>query len=415
VLSGVIAAQVALQGLAFASGLILVHWLSIKAYAEYSVTFGFGASVALLVDLGFAGSVISLVGDRVADADVVGNYIRVGRRMRNRALSVGIPLGAVVFHIVVRRQGWPLVEQAGLYATVVATLLGRSILDYYSLPLLMHRDYVRFYTPQIVGTAVRVLATAAAFAAGVLSAIVASALNAAVFVANGVRFRSSVKERVREPLHSDPAYEKEMRHYVAPLIPGLVYVAFQGQVGVLLASLVGATRSVAEVGALSRLGQVFLVPAALAGVVVIPYIAASAASRVRRRMAVVMALATAGVGSICLATFLFPHEVLFVLGRRYSQLGAAVGWAMVASGLSYLSGTVYALNFARRFVYYWGTLGGPLASIGAQALVIVLFDVHTTLGIQFVLVTSTCVELAFNCAGTIYGFRRGPRIGRKDG
>jgi hypothetical protein len=114
--------------------------------------------------------------------------------------------------------------------------------------------------------------------------------------------------------------------------------------------------------------------------------------------------------SACLATFVFPDEVLVVLGRRYSHLGTAVGWAMVASGLAYLSGTVYALNFARRFVYYWGTVGGPVVSLGSQALVITLFDVHTTLGIQFVLVTSTGVELAFNCAGTAYGFWRGPRL-----
>jgi hypothetical protein len=48
-----------------------------------------------------------------------------------------------------------------------------------------------------------------------------------------------------------------MLHYLSPIIPGIIFTAVQGQISVLLITLFGQTKSIAEVAALGRLGQLF--------------------------------------------------------------------------------------------------------------------------------------------------------------
>ncbi|WP_257237060.1 hypothetical protein, partial [Nostoc sp. 'Peltigera malacea cyanobiont' DB3992] len=47
------------------------------------MAFGFQSTFGILIDLGFSGTIIALVGDRIYDKKVVGSYIYAGKHFRN--------------------------------------------------------------------------------------------------------------------------------------------------------------------------------------------------------------------------------------------------------------------------------------------------------------------------------------------
>jgi len=62
--------------------ILLLRWLSVEAYAQYSVAFGFQNTLGVLVDLGISGSIVALVGDRGSDKEIVGT-IQSAKYFRN--------------------------------------------------------------------------------------------------------------------------------------------------------------------------------------------------------------------------------------------------------------------------------------------------------------------------------------------
>lgn len=408
-LSGVFAGQGSVQLLLALSGFLLIRWMSVTSYAQYTITFGFVATLSLVVDLGFANAVIALVGPRIDDPAIVGGFISAGRRIRNQLMSVALPMGAGLFVITTNRQHWGLRTQVALYATVVVSVVARGLFDYYQLPLLMHRRYREYYGPQVAAGVGRLAATVVAWATGAMTAIVASLINAAVLLANGSSFRRRVASRPFERQNVSPHLAREMRHYVAPLVPAIAFAAVQSQMGILVAAVFAHTRSIAQVGALTRLGQLFLIPNALTAVVVGPYVARLGRQRLASGYLRVLRLAAAAGAAVSAACFLWPAVPLLALGSRYSDLTASVGWYVLASTLSYLSSLLYAMNAARRFVYFWASVGGPVLVVLVQGVALATFDASTTLGIQYVLVCTNATLLGLNLMATLWGFGRGPR------
>src|SRR5690625_2710448 len=74
--------QGALQLIQVLSGFFLFRWLSVEQYAQYSVVFACQSTAGMLVELGFLGAIVALVGNRIQDKKVLGNYIRAGRFFR---------------------------------------------------------------------------------------------------------------------------------------------------------------------------------------------------------------------------------------------------------------------------------------------------------------------------------------------
>jgi hypothetical protein len=74
-----------------------------------------------------------------------------------------------------------------------------------------------------------------------------------VALVTGWLYRSAARPFFSMPAQRDPAVEREMRKYLAPLVAGMVFYALHGQIQVLLISLFGSSKSLAEVTALGRL------------------------------------------------------------------------------------------------------------------------------------------------------------------
>jgi O-antigen/teichoic acid export membrane protein len=401
--------QGSVQALNIITGFFLLRWMSVEAYAQYSVAFGFQSTLGMLVDLGFSGSIIALVGDRGGDPEIVGRYVRSARRFRNRLYLVIVPLGVVAFPFLIARHNWPMLTQALLLISIVAALYFQGWSSFYSTPLLITQRITPYYRPQIISAAGRNVCCFVLYLTSALSAWTAAWVSSAVIFVNSLLYRKESKPLAVEPAEADRQANREMLRYLSPLIPVTIFLAFQGQISIFIITLTGQTRGVAEVAALGRLGQLFLVLGAFNSVVISPYSAKVPRPNLARRYFQMVGTAALISAVICLGAFLFPEPFLWILGPRYQNLRREVGWAIAVSCVSYVGGVIWAIHSARKWIYWWVTVTYICLVLAAQLVFALLVDLGTTMNvIYFSLVTASAI-LVTHIAGGIYGFIHGPR------
>jgi O-antigen/teichoic acid export membrane protein len=406
---GLLSAQTVAQLLMLVSGFLLLRWLSVESYAQYTIAFGFIATIGALIDLGFAGAVMPLVGDRARDAAVFGGYLRAALHLRTRLAAVVLPLGAVAFFVLTVDRGWGLSVQVGLFATVALALLARAMVDIFSLPLLMNEDYRSYYGPQVSTALLRLATHGLLQVSRALTSVSASLVNALASLVNGALYRRSAGVRSELPATVDAERVGEIRRLVAPALPGLIFFAFQGQITILLAAIFGRTQSLAEVGALSRLGAVFVILGAVNQVLIAPRFPQVPRERLVRRSAQVVAAAIAVGALMTTVAFVVPQPLLYLLGPAYDGLRLEVGWYVVGASLAFLAGAMYAMNLARRFIWWWSTAVGLTLIVGAQVAAAALFDLGSTLELQYFAAVTGAAACVAQLAPLLRGLRCGPR------
>lgn len=408
-LGGLISAQTLAQLLSLIAGFLLLRWLSVEEYAQYTIAFGFIAMLGALIDLGFVGAVMPLIGDRASDTKVFGSYMRAALHLRSRLAAVVLPLSGVAFFFVTSDRGWGIGVQAGLFATVALGLLARAMVDIFALPLLMNHDYRSYYSPQMLTGILRLGAHALLQITRGLTSVSASLVNGLTGLATGGLYRRSSADKSDLPASVDPERTREIRRMVAPVLPGLIFYAFQGQITIVLVSVFGRTESIAEVGALSRLTALFVIFGGITQVLVAPRFPQIPRERLVRRTVQVLTAAAALGGFLTAVAFLMPAPLLFLLGPEYDDLRLEVAWFVVAASLSFGASVTYAINLARRFIWWWSTalvLGLVLAT---QFVAATAIDLGSTLELQYFAALTGVAGGSAQVVALVYGLRRGPR------
>ncbi len=392
------------------TGLLLLRWLAVDNYAQFIVAFSFQVTLGFLTDLGFSGTIIALVGPRGNDPAVIGSYIRSGRHIRNVMLLCLTPVAALFYAQIVRQHHWATLTSVILFASIVASIYFSGMISYYGAPLLIRGRLSHYYRNQFAGSLFRILTCGALYLIGSLSAWTASWVNALGFLVIGSLNAHESRRFVKLPAHPDPKTTRQMMQYVLPTMPSLIFFALQGQISLFLISFFGRTRSIAEVGALGRLGQLFLMLSGFNAAVIEPFMARLPEQRVLRSYLIIVLIACAICVPICCLGFFDPKVLLLLLGPRYASLQRETGWLVLSSCVGYLVGVLWIMTAARRWIYWtttWTSIGLILT---VQILFLCLFRVDSTLNaILFGLATNAAYLLSV-LINSVFGFIRGPRI-----
>ncbi len=400
--------QLASQGIQLITGFLLVRWLSIEAYAQYGVALGFQNMLNLLVDLGFSSSIIALVGDRIHDREVIGRHIRTARSFRNTMLVTIGPLSAIGFFWLARTHHWPLTGSLLLFSSILGFLFFQGWTACYTPPLLMHLQLTRLYRPGVILNAGKLLACAVLHLLSALGAAAVCWLNALAAIATALLYRSSARPYLNEPPSPDPETTRAIRRYIAPLIPGMVFYAFQGQIQVFLISVFGQNQSIAEVTALGRLGQLFIFLGSFNGTIVAPYIARAPIAQLALRYTQAISLTVILAALLCAAAFLFPATFLWLLGPKYHGLRVELFLSLIAASLAFLSSTLYTFNNARQWVYHWTGMANIIGLILLQTALIATMNLSTTINVMRFSIATALYPIIVFVATALYGYRKNP-------
>jgi len=179
----------------------------------------------------------------------------------------------------------------------------------------------------------------------------------------------------------DPVYQKEILKMVKRRLPGAIYYCLSGQITIWLISILGTTKSIAQVGALSRLGMVLTVFTVLFSTLIVPRFARAASNRgllISNFIKIMLVLVLVNV-VIMAIVYLFPEQLLWILGNQYSNLSDALFLSIAGSCLTLISGCIFTLSTSRGWVI------NPAVSIPVNLLAVIagilLMDVSSLKGI----------------------------------
>lgn len=147
--------QGAVQILTVVFGLLIVRLLSVDSFAQFSLALGFQTTLGSLMDLGYAGTIVPLVGERFADPEVVGAYVSAAKHHRDRIFLLPTFPTAGCLWLMGRKHHWTFHTQFFLLFSILIQLYFSCRTSYYSALLMLRRDLRRLYRPQVLSAVLR--------------------------------------------------------------------------------------------------------------------------------------------------------------------------------------------------------------------------------------------------------------------
>lgn len=409
VVTGFLFGQGTLQGVNVLAALFLVRALSVEHYAQFSLAFGFQAAVSLLMDLGYTSTIIPLVGERHNDRARVGSYLRAAKHLRDSAFWILSPFAVFAFLAIMHKHHWNSATQTVLVLSVLLSLYASGPVSYYSAPLFLYGRLREFYLPQSLAGVGRLAAYIVLGIVGGLNACTATGLSALNVLLNAVLLRKRGRRYVKWPRSSEPEVNREVLNYILPAIPTFIFAAFQSQIALFLINAFGQTANVAEVAALSRLGQLFIVFTTFNLIIIEPRIARLKPERLLRTYLQLILLACVFCLLIVILAFAFPAPLLWLLGPKYSSLGHIVGWVVLTGCFNYAANLIWIMNRARRWIFWRGTILEIVMMLLVDVCFVVVFGVRDTRHAIFFTLASSVSAICTHTYIGVYGFLKGDR------
>jgi O-antigen/teichoic acid export membrane protein len=399
--------QGALQGISVLAALFLVRALSVEHYAQFSLAFGFHGTASLLMDMGYASTIIPLVGERVNDRALVGSYLRAAKHLRDNVFWILSPIVGIVFLAIMHKHHWSWTTQTALLLSVLLGLYSSGPVSYYSAPLFLYGRLREFYVPQSLAGVFRLVAYIVLQIVGGLNACTAAGLNSLNTLFNAILLRKTARRYIEWPKANEPHVNREVLNYILPAIPTFIFAAFQSQIALFLINAFGQTINVAEVAALNRVGQLFLVLTTFNVIIIEPRIARLKRERLSRTYLQLILLACVFCVSVVFVAFAFPAAFLWLIGPKYSGLGRLIGWVVLTAGFNYIANLIWVMNRARRWIFWRGTILEIVAMLSVDICFVVFLGVRDTRHAILFTLASSIIALCTHSYIGIYGFFRG--------
>jgi O-antigen/teichoic acid export membrane protein len=398
------------QLLGLAAGFLLLRWLDLSNYAQFSIAFSFQSTFGMLTDMGICATITALVGARVNDPNVIGDYIRSGRHVRNIMMAIISPIALVFFIFIAHQHHWAPFSSTLLFVSILASIYFTGMISYYTAPLLIRRSLSRYYQYQILYAIIRIVATGFLYISKLLNAWTSTWTTAMGLLIQGLLLRRASRQLIVMPPKAKPEITRQMIHYVLPNLPSHIFYALQGQITIFLISIFGDTRNIAEVGGLGRLAQLFLLLTSFNTAVIEPFMARMPKNRVPQSFLTILTIAISICTVICLFGFLTPQIFLWILGPQYANLRQEIGWLLLGSCFSYLCSVIWIMTAARRWIYWstsWTTIGLIVAT---QIVFLTQVSINSTLHAILFTTASGAAHLLSMFINAIRGFIQGPRV-----
>lgn len=402
--------QIFVQLFSVITGFLLLRWLPLEDQAKYSLGYSVQMLISVLTDAGFGGSILSLVGVRIHDRELIAQYMSAVRFYRDRFFVFAAILGLVILMFAGGAHNWSLGSRISIISAIFVTVLIQSSLTYYRAPLQMHNKMGDYYFPQIVTAVARLAVIAGLYFAGWLTVSLLLWTYNLMLLYNLYYYRIKTRQFYTNASQAPSHIKKEVLDYVKPLLPIILFNAFYGQISIFLISFFGNVSSVAQIGALSRFGQIFVVFTTFDMVMVTPFTARAPFNTLLQRYLLVAVSALGLVFLILTTVFVFPDLFLWALGPRYQDLGFPMKLYFVGLCIGFLDTTLYAMNISRKWIFKFNA---PIYIIGLltlQILFIRFLDLSEINNVIWASIYSNFFLLLAQIYTSYVGWRREARL-----
>jgi O-antigen/teichoic acid export membrane protein len=407
ILAAYFSTQTLTQLAGVAAGLLFVNFMPVREFALYTLAFSVVNFFNFVTDLGSTTSLVYFFHQSRKEGSDPGPYLRAVLSLRHAAFALGIAGVLLAFPRLAEAKGFGLREALLATAGIVLCVWFQISQSLRVLVLRLMDRYGRSYRAELAGGLTRLALAAALVVSGLLRSwlgILTSAVGSGVvaFLARPTGERAAGPEDLRP-------YRRGVLRYLLPTLPSALYFSVQGPLTVWLAATFGATRNIAEVGALGRLGLLVGIFSSLTGVVFLPRLARIADDRLYRRRCLQFGAALAGVALAMLAAAAAaPGLFLLLLGKHYAGLHRELLLVVAGAGLSLLDGYAVSVILARSWTRWQGGVVATL--IAAQAGLAAVLPLSTTAGVLTFNLLSAGVTLMLQMVILLTGFASPRRV-----
>ena len=393
-LSKFVVVQVVVQAVGVASGILLVRTLSRTEYAFFTLAFAMQSTMSILADSGVGIGLASIGGRVWQDPRRFGQLVATALGLRRRLAAIAVLAVAPLLVWLLWTNG-----ASTSYALLLTLLVLVGLSFQLTTVVLMvvprlRSQLGRVQAIDLVGALARLALVAAAYFI-FLNAAVATAATAASVLAQYLLLKRWTPDSIDAAAQPSALDRAEMRSIIKSQVPNSVFYCLQGQVTVWLVALFGSTQSIAEVGALGRLGVVFAVVGAVMTSIVLPGFARCQSPDVlRRRYLQIMGASVFIALSVVALARLFPDQLLWVLGAKYSHLRDALLLTMTLTAFGGVITMMWALNSTKAWIRHsWLNIPAVLVT---QALLLSFLNISTLEGVLWFGILSLVPTLLLN-------------------
>lgn len=401
------AAHIAARLLAAISGLLLVRLLPVSEYGFYTLVLAAFTFICTFSDLG-ATETLSFFRWRGGKRNKTWMpYFHAVLRFRRTVFVLGFVCGAAYVLYTGRHVGEDM-------PTVFAGILLMGISAWFAIQagivsyvFKLEQRYRQAYAVELSNESAKLaivliiwafgMATALAGLVSIsLGALLAALLANSLLAGKGDMGAHTSKQQARRT-------NRVLLKQIAPTLPGSIYFSLQGVLVTLIAAYYGTVANVAEVGALGRLGALIGVLAGFTGTVFVPRLLAISDEKLFFRRYLLWWLVIFTIAClIMLAVWLFPSELLFLLGESYSGLHRELLVLAATAIVGMWGGFAWNISRARGWVKYHSC--SVALTVICQIGMFFFLDFSTTLGVLLFGLGTLTVGFLYQLATNIAGF-----------
>lgn len=395
-------AQVAIQGIGFVSGILILRFLSVEEYAYYTLLNSMLGTMTNLADGGISTGVMSESGKCWRDREKLGRVLATGMKLRKQFAIASLLVSLPILYYLLQDKGLPWWQSLLMILSVGPAFWAALSGSLLSVVPKLHQDIDDLLKINVSINVVRLLVT--------IPAILIFPLSGVAILGSGVgqvfgnfKLRKLSAEKADWDSPSDPEARKAILNTVKRILPGTLYYCISGQIVVWLVAIFSTTESLAQIGALSRLVMVLTLVKMVANMLILPRYARlpDVKRLVVPRFYQVMLILVTICSSIVLFAGFFPNVCLWILGKNYADLEYELVLMITSGCLSMLSGMAYHLTSSR------GIIPNPYAIIASTIAIQVItlafiVDFTTLAGVISFSIISSAGNLIYRLIHFIY-------------
>ncbi|CAM4121555.1 Membrane protein involved in the export of O-antigen and teichoic acid [Pedobacter westerhofensis] len=370
-------AQMLVQGIALISGIFIIRLLPTDEYALYTLANTMLGTISLLADGGISTGTLATGGKVWQDPVALGKVVVTGMEMRKKfaiaSLAISLP---ILFYLLISH-GATWMSSTLIAVSLIPAFYAALSDNLLEIPLKLNQDITPLQKNQVAANIARILMLVASlfFLPFTFIAILANGLPR---IWANIKLRKVGERFADYSQGSDPEVKREILKMVKRTMPSAIYFCVSSQITIWLISIYGNTASIAKIGALGRLAVVLTIFTTLFSTLVVPRFARlSDDPKVLLSRFIQIVLLLFGMSAlICGFVYLFPSQVLYILGKNYGDLHEEILLITISGCIGMVGGITYSLSVARGWIL-------PPAvhisvSILAQALLIYFMDLSDT-------------------------------------
>jgi O-antigen/teichoic acid export membrane protein len=395
--------QMLVQAATALTGIAIVRVLTKQNYAFYTIATSFMFSAAALTDCGISAALSALGGKVWEDGEALGSLIKSALSIR-RWLAGLVVLGVgVSVPLMLRRDGASVPNALSITAVLITSLLFQFGVGLFAIVPQLRANYRLLERAAIVSTAARIGLLALAYVTVFNSATVLLA-NCAGYGVQLWLYRRFASREVNLQAKVDKKTVSAILVIIRKQVPYEIYGVLSGQISVFLITFFGDSARVADVGALGRLAMVFTAMSSVLSNVLLPRFArCQDPAKLRMLYVKIVTLYSLVVSSILPIGWLFPNQLVSILGHSYGELGGECLLAVSVSVSGAILGSIWGLNTSRGWIVpAWI---GLTAGVSAQAVGILLFNIRSVHGVLLLGLLTNCTGLCVNLVASGFFLR----------